>query len=399
MTDRPVTLGGSTIFDTKINIVRPVLPAFEDLKPGIQEIFRTGMVTKGRHLAAFEEAVAAHLGVKNAVAASSCTLGLMLTYKGLGLTGDVVVPSFTFMASVSSLVWSGLKPVFADVDLHTTNIDPASVEAAITPRTTAILAVHNFGNPAGIDELSKIADRRGVNLIFDAAHGFGALYRGVPLGPQGNAHVYSLSPTKLLIAGEGGIVATNDDALAERIRIGREYGNDGNYGSDFAGLNARMPELSALMGIHSLRNLEQAAQHRNRVADLYRRELGRLAGISFQKIADGNRSSYREFSIMVDEDSFGMNRDLLALAMTAENVDTRKYYDPPVHRHMAYKGFAPSEAMWSTERLASTSLSLPMWSNMSDEVASGICRAMRRIHECAPEVKEILDPQMASSAT
>ncbi|HKA17285.1 MAG TPA: DegT/DnrJ/EryC1/StrS family aminotransferase [Blastocatellia bacterium] len=400
MTDRPVSLGGSPIFDNKIEIVRPVLPAFEELEAEIQDILRSGMVTKGRHVAAFEQAVAAHLGVKNAVAVSSCTLGLMLTYRGLGLTGDVIVPSFTFMASVSSLVWSGLKPVFADVDLHTTNIDPAAVEYAITPSTTAILAVHNFGNPAKIDELSEIAKKCGLRLIFDAAHGFGALYRGVPVGPQGTAHVYSLSPTKLLIAGEGGIVATNDDSLAERIRIGREYGNDGNYGSDFAGLNARMPELSALMGIHSLRNLEQAAQHRNRVADLYRRELGRLRGISFQKIADGNRSSYREFSILVDEDSFGLNRDQLALAMTAENIDTRKYYDPPVHRHMAYKGFAPSEAsLCCTEMLASRSLSLPMWSHMSDRVLSGICRAIRRIHECAPQVKNVLDPQMASSAT
>src|SRR5215813_7314111 len=147
MTDKPVVLGGQPIFETKINIVRPVLPAFEDLQSDIREIFRSGMVTKGRHVAAFEKAVATHLGVKNAISVSSCTLGLMLTFRGLGLTGDVVVPSFTFMASVSSLVWSGLKPVFADVDLNTTNIDPAEVEAAITPRTTAILAVHNFGNP------------------------------------------------------------------------------------------------------------------------------------------------------------------------------------------------------------------------------------------------------------
>jgi dTDP-4-amino-4,6-dideoxygalactose transaminase len=400
MTDRPVTLGGSPIFDDKINIVRPVLPAFEELQSEIHEIFRSRIVTKGRHLAAFEQAVAVHLGVKNAVAVSSCTLGLMLTYRGLALTGDVIVPSFTFMASVSSLVWAGLKPVFADVDLHTTNIDPASVEAAITPNTSAILAVHNFGNPAKIDELSEIASRRGLNLIFDAAHGFGALYRGVPVGPQGNAHVYSLSPTKLLISGEGGIVATNDDSLAERIRIGREYGNDGNYGSDFAGLNARMPEFSALIGIHSLRNLEQAAQHRNQIADVYHRELSGLSGISFQKIADGNRSSYREFSLMVEEDSFGLNRDLLALALTNENIDTRKYYDPPAHRHRAYQSFAPAEARLSnTDRLSSISLSLPMWSDMSVEIASGICEAIGRIKKYAPEVKKVLDPRMASSAT
>ncbi len=399
MTDRPMVLGGTPIFESKVNIVRPVLPAFEELQSDIQEIFSSGMVTKGRHLATFEQAIAAHLGVRNAVAVSSCTLGLMLTYRGLGLVGDVVVPSFTFMASVSSLVWAGLTPVFADVDFSTTNLDPAKAEAAITSRTTAIVAVHNFGNPAEIDELTAIADRRGLKLIFDAAHGFGALYRGVPVGPQGDAQVYSLSPTKLLITGEGGIVATNDDSLAERIRVGREYGNDGKYGSDFAGLNARMPELSALLGVHSLRNLERAANHRNHIAELYRRELGRLSGISFQAIASGNRSSYREYSIMVDGETFGMSRDQLALAMSAENIDTRKYYDPPAHRQTAYKRFAPTDStLDNTDLLAARSLSLPMWSDMSDEIALGICKAVRRIHEFAPEVTKALDPQLVNSA-
>ena len=281
------------------------------------------------------------------------------------------------------------------------------------------MAVHNFGNPAEIDELTAIADRHGLKLIFDAAHGFGALYRGVPVGPQGDAQVYSLSPTKLLIAGEGGIVATNDDSLAEkirvgreygndggtaslaeRIRIGREYGNDGRYGSDFAGLNARMPEFSALLGVHSLRNLERAADHRNHIAEVYRWELGRLSGISFQEVADGNRSSYREYSIMVDGESFGLNRDLLVLAMSAENIDTRKYYDPPTHRHAAYRGFAPTDTkLDNTDLLAARSLSLPMWSDMSDEIVLRICEAVRRISEFAPEVRKALDSQMANSAT
>jgi dTDP-4-amino-4,6-dideoxygalactose transaminase len=399
MTDKPAVLDGNPIFESKINIARPVLPAFDELQSEIQEIFRSGMVTKGHHLVRFEEAVAAHLGVKHAVAVSSCTSGLMLTYRGLGLAGEVVVPSFTFMASVSSMVWAGLTPVFADVDLQSTNLDPAAAEKAITPRTTAILAVHNFGNPAQIDELAAIADRHNLKLIFDAAHGFGALYRGVPVGAQGNAQVYSLSPTKLLITGEGGIVATNDDSLAEKIRVGREYGNDGNYGSDFAGLNARMPELSALLGVHSLRNLEQAAVHRNHTAELYRRELARLSGIGFQEIADGNRSSYREYSIVVDEGTFGLSRDLLVTAMSAENIDTRKYYDPPAHRQMAYRQFAPTDRpLDNTDLLAARSLSLPMWSDMSDEIALRICEAVIRIHEFASEVTRRLDPKMANSA-
>lgn len=399
MNDRPALLGGTPIFRSKVNIVRPVLPAFEDMRADIEEILLSGMVTKGRHLAAFERAIEEHLGVKNAVAVSSCTLGLMLTYRGLGLTGDVVVPSFTFMATVSSLIWAGLKPVFADVNFDTTTLDPKAVEKAITPNTCAIVAVHNFGAPAEIEELKALSDRHGLRLIFDAAHGFGTLYRGTPVGRQGDAHVYSLSPTKLLITGEGGVVATNDDSLAESIRLGREYGNDGKYDSAFAGVNARMPELGALMGIYSLRDLEEAARHRNHTAALYRKQLGRMQGIGFQNVSETNRSSYREFSIVIDPASFGLNRDELAKALEAENVDTRKYYDPPVHRQTAYTRFAPTSGLLTnTNLLAARSLSLPMWSNMSDETAVDICRAITRIHEFADDVSAAVNQSAIGAA-
>lgn len=400
MNNNPALLGNDPVFANKLNIVRPVLPSFSDIAADAEGILTSGMVTKGRHLRAFEEAVAEHLCVRHCVAVSSCTTGLMLTYKCLGLKGDVVVPSFTFMATVSALVWAGLRPVFADVDLGTTNLDPASAEARITPDTTAIVAVHNFGNPADIDVLQAVADSHGLKLIFDAAHGFGSLYQGRPVGPQGDAQVYSLSPTKLLIAGEGGIVATNNDELAEQLRMGREYGNSGNYDSAFAGINARMPEFNALMGLHSLRNLEAAAHRRNEVVTIYREELGDLPGIGLQQVRPGNRNSYKDFSVVVDPDAFGMSRDDLALALAAENIDTRKYYEPPVHRQTAYAAFATNEELLdNTELLASRSLSLPIWSHMDDETALKICRAIRRIHEFAADVTRTLNQSTTVSAT
>ncbi|HEX2980273.1 MAG TPA: DegT/DnrJ/EryC1/StrS family aminotransferase, partial [Anaerolineaceae bacterium] len=287
MSSLPAILGGKPRFDRKIQIVRPVLPSMSEMQADMDRILSSGMVTKGPYLKAFEDAIAQHLGVKHAIGVSSCTTGLMLTYRGLGLTGDVVVPSFTFMATVSALVWCGLRPIYADVNPETTNLDPAAAEAAITPRTSAIVAVHNFGNPAEIDALEAVARRHGLKLIFDAAHGFGALYQGKPVGGQGDAQVFSLSPTKLLITGEGGIVATNDDALAERIRIGREYGNDGHYDTLFAGLNARMPEANALIGLRSLERLEDAASTRNNTVAMYQELLGSLPGVAFQKVAPG----------------------------------------------------------------------------------------------------------------
>jgi dTDP-4-amino-4,6-dideoxygalactose transaminase len=381
MSDLPAVLGGTPIFSKKINIVRPVMPDISEIVTNLKEVLDTGMVTKGRYLAQFEDAIARHLGVRHAVAVSSCTSGLILTHKALGLTGEVIVPSFTFMATVSSLVWCGLRPVFADVDKDTTNLKPASAEAAITSETAAILAVHNFGNPADISALQSIANRHKIPLIFDAAHGFGALYRGEPIGAQGKANIFSLSPTKLLISGEGGLVATNDNNLAQMIRIGREYGNNGDYDSLFAGLNARLAEFNAILGLWSLSRLEEAAQARNATVSLYQEMMGKLPGIGFQKIRPDDRCAFKDFSITVDSEVFGLSRDALAEALIAENIDIRKYYDPPCHKQAAYKCYDNHSALPNTDWLASHSLSFPIWSNMDEKTALGICEAVERIFE------------------
>ncbi len=390
MSTLPAVLNGTPAFNERIDIVRPVIPSHKDMEEELNEILTSGMVTKGTYLQNFEEDMAAHLQVEHAVAVSSCTAGLILSMRGLGLTGDVIAPSFTFMATIAACIWAGLTPVFADVNRGTTNLDPVAVEQAITPSTSAIIAVHNFGNPAAIKPLQDIADRRGLELVFDAAHGFGSLHKEQPIGGFGTVEVFSLSPTKLVIAGEGGIVATNDGDLAENVRIGREYGMK-NYNSLFAGLNARLPEFNALMGIHSLKRVEEAAQRRNEIAEIYTGELRCVPGVGFQRIASGNRCSYKDYSIVVDEKEFGLTRDELALALAAENIDIRKYYDPPVHTQMAYRAYMPVEqCLPATNYLSTNSLSLPIWSNMKDEVCLGIAAAIRRVQVHAGVVRKTL---------
>lgn len=392
MNDRPALLGNTPLFPEKLPFVQPTLPDYETIAPQVKEIFATGMLTKGKYLRQFEERLAEYLGVKHAICVSSCTLGLALTYQGLGLRGEVIVPSFTFMATVHPLTWLNVTPVFVDIDPHTWNIDPAKVEEAITPRTTGIVAVHNFGNPADVEALEDIARRHHLKLVFDAAHGFGALYQGRPVGSFGDAEVFSMSPTKLLVAGEGGVVATNDDALAEHIRLGREYGNDGHYGSNFPGLNARMPEFNAILGLKSLEMLEENAQRRNRVAGWFRERLERLPGITFQTIRPGNRCSYKDLSVLVDESEFGLTRDQLAQALEAENIDTRKYHDPPVHTHRTYHHLREryDGRLLVTEWVASRSLSLPIYSHMDEATGVRICQAIERIHKYADEVRAAL---------
>lgn len=400
MKRRPALAGGSPIFENIVRVARPALPDFEALAPEMRDIFASGLLSKGRHLGAFEAALAEHLGVRHAVAVSSGTTGLMLTYQALGLKGEVVVPSFTFMATLSALVWVGARPVFADANAATANLDPEAAEAVITDKTSAIVAVHNHGNPADIEGLRSLAERHGLRLVFDAAHALGSLYQGAPVGPQGDANVFSLSSTKVLVAGEGGVVATNDDALAEQIRHGREYGNTGNYDSAFAGLNGRMGELAALLALRGLPMLEAGARHRNRLAELYREELGGLPGIGFQQVRAGDRSSFKDFSINVEADAFGLTRDDLAAALEAENVETRKYYDPPVHRHTAYRRFAPpDDALPNTILLSARSLSLPIWSDMGPAVVSKICAAIRTARESAGEINNALGVAGAARAT
>lgn len=393
MPGMPAVLGQTPAFEALVPIVRPTLPTFEgDLRRELAGILESGTLTKGSYLLELEARIAEHLGVRHAVAVSSGTLGLLLTYQGLGLKEEVLVPSFTFMATVHPLVWLGARPVFVDIDRRTWNIDPARVEAAITPRTTAIIAVHNFGNPAAIADLESIASAHRLKLVFDSAHGFGSLYQGQPVGRFGDAEVFSLSPTKLLVAGEGGIVATDDDRLAEHIRIGREYGNSGDYGSDFPGVNARMPEFNAALGIHSLTMLEENAVKRNRLVAAYREALDTLPGVTFQEIAPRDRCSYKDLSITVDREAFGLGRDDLALALRAENIDTRKYHDPPVHTHKTYRDMLgwQSDSLSVTDEIAGKSLSLPIWSHMSLEMVEMICEAIRVIHEHSAEVKQAL---------
>jgi dTDP-4-amino-4,6-dideoxygalactose transaminase len=394
----PALLGGTPAFADGLPFMRPTLPSWDALVQPIHEIITTGMLTKGHFLERFEEQVARHLGVKYAVAVSSCTTGLMLVYRCLELEGEVLVPSFTFMATVHPLAWQGVTPVFVDTDPQTWDIDPGQIEASITSRTAAIVAVHVFGNPAPVEELEAIARRHRLALIFDAAHGFGALHRGRPLGGHGAAEVFSTSPTKLLVTGEGGIVATNDDDLAHRIRVGREYGNDGTYDSLLPGMNARMQEFSAVLGLQSLEMLEENAQRRNSLASCYKAHLAETSGITFQAIRPYDRSSFKDFTIRIEAAQFGLDRDSLSLALREEGISTRAYYAPPVHQHTTYRELVRRQqpCLPVTESLAQDVLSLPLYSHMPTDSVVRVCEAIQRIHRHAPQIRAMLSASQAS---
>jgi len=398
----------------RVPFVRPALPPVEAVRPALEEILHTGRLTKGPFVERFEAAIAARLGVRHAVAVSSCTIGLMLVYRGLDLAsggcrsrngiargcavgsmesvsrfgiarsanrleplGEVIIPSFTFLAAPAAIVWNNLRPVFVDVDPLTTNVVPQAVKAAITPRTVAIAACHNFGNPCDVPVLGTIAAEHGLPLIIDAAHGFGSSVFGRPVGAGATAQVFSLSPTKLLVAGEGGLVVTDCDCLAHFIRLGREYGNDGSYDALFPGVNGRMPELSAALALASLEMLDTVAERRNELAAVYRRELSQMPGIGFVEVAPGHSSSQKDFSITVDPTRFGMSRDALRRSLAETGIETRAYYDPPCHRQTAFEHFHDRmRPLPVTDMLAARSLALPIGGHMTEDLVVEVCEAI-----------------------
>ena len=398
----------------RVPFVRPALPSWESIGPAAAEIIASGRLTKGPFVDRLEQAIAARLGVRHAVAVSSCTIGLLLVYKGLDLSagscrnrrgagspcavgsmerlsrfgtvrsgarseslGEVIIPSFTFLAGPAAIVWNNLRPVFIDVDPRTTNVTPQAVAAAITPRTVAITACHNFGNPCDVAALAAVAAEHGLPFIVDAAHGFGASMHGRPVGAGATAQVFSLSPTKLLVAGEGGIVATDCDCLAHFVRLGREYGNDGSYDALFAGVNGRMPELSAAVGLLSLAMLDDVASQRRQIAARYRQELEQLPGIGFVESAAGSVSSHKDFSITIDPARFGMTRDSVRRALAARGIETRTYYDPPCHRQTAFEHFHDrTRSLPGTDTLSARSLSLPIGAHVDEAVVDDVCEAV-----------------------
>jgi dTDP-4-amino-4,6-dideoxygalactose transaminase len=383
----PAIAGGRPMFGERVPIVSPEgLPGKEFLRD-VRKILSSRQLTNATFVRQFEEAAEEYLAVPHCVAVSSCTAGLVLTLQALGLQGEVILPSFTFHASAHSLVWNDLKPVFADCDPETFCINPHAIKFQLSSKTAAILAVHLFGNPASIVELQTIASDASIPLIFDAAHAFGSDLNDRRVGNFGVAEIFSFSPTKLLVAAEGGMIATRDGELARKLRAARNYGDSGNYDPEAAGLNARMSEFHAALALRGLRDLDARIDRRNQVRLHYERRLRTIPGLNFQRIPPGNRSSCKDFAVLVDEAVFGKSRDWMVDALEKENIQVRRYFYPPVHRQRLYREIWDKRSLPVTESVSENILNLPIYSTLSDENVEKICDAILRCHEFARKKK------------
>ena len=388
MDAKPALLGGIPAFETPLPFASPTredgygAAVLESMAGSLE----SGIFTDGPMVRRLEEGVAAEFGVEHCVAVSSATIGLMLVLQALGIDGPVLIPSFTFSATAHAARWNGLDILFADCDRRTWCLGVEHLRNA--PK--AIIGVHVSGVPCDVVALQAAAADLGARLIFDAAHGAGSLVevdgRPTTLGGFGTAEVFSLTPTKVMSGAEGGLITTNDSALAEHLRVARNYGNPGDYDTLFPGLNARLSEPHAALALASLARLESRVKARNELADLYREGLAAVPGIGFQEPPPGSRSSMKDFTITVDAASFGASRDAVNAALHAEGIATRLYYSPPVHQQTAYRD-VESPPLPVTEWLGGAVITLPMWSHLPVEHAEQVVAALAQIQRFADDIE------------
>lgn len=346
---------------------------------------RRWLTNHGPYVQEFERRLESYLGVKHCVAVCNATVGLEIAIRGLGLSGEIIVPSFTFPATVHAIAWLGLKPVFCDVDPATHNIAPDRIEELISPRTSGILAVHLWGNACETTALAAIAQRRGLRVLYDAAHALGCGHDGQMIGNFGDAEVFSFHATKFVNAGEGGAIATNDDELAERFRKLRSFGlqnGDQNGEVTDLGVNGKMCEFAGAMGLTSLESCDDfiASNRRNFLA--YQAALSGIEGLQLTT-PRSMRHNFQYVVVQVDSRFAGATRDRLVNLLHAENVLAKKYFSPGCHRIEPYAsmaGCAPAE-LPGTERLCDSLLQLPTGSAIDVEdigQIGGLLRKMTR---------------------
>lgn len=381
--------GGAPAFADKLHVGRPNFGERERLIERIDQIIeRRWFTNAGPYVQELELRLADFLGVKHCIAMCNATIGLEIAIKALGMKGEVIVPSFTFIATAHALQWQEIKPVFCDIDPETHNLDPRRVEEMITPQTTGILGVHLWGRPCDVDALSDIAKRHHLSLLFDAAHAFACTHRGRMIGSFGDAEVFSFHATKFFNTFEGGAVTTNDDDLAQKIRWMKNFGFAGYDNVVYIGTNGKMNEVCAAMGLTSLESLEQFIAINRRNYDQYRQELSDIRGVKVIDYDDAENNNYQYIVLEIDEAATRVNRDELLKILWAENVVARRYFYPGCHRAEPYRTLYPDSGahLPVTEEMVTRTLLLPNGNSIGDAEIRGICGVLRFAIEQAGEV-------------
>jgi len=374
--------GGPPAFAERLHVGRPNIGDRSELLRRINDVLdRRWLTNKGPYVREFEQRVAELAGVDHCVAMCNGTVALEIAIRALELKGEVIVPSFTFIATAHALQWQEVTPVFCDVDPATDNIDPAQVEAAITPRTTGIIGVHVWGRPCAVERLEQLARQRGLRLLFDAAHAFACSHRGRMIGSFGDAEVYSFHATKFVNTFEGGAVVTNDAELAAKMRLMKNFGFAGYDNVVCIGTNGKMSEVSAAMGLTCLDSLDDIVAINRRNYEAYRRGLAGLVGVEVLAYNDQERNNFQYVVLKIDEEQAGISRDQLVSVLHSENIMARRYFYPGCHQMEPYRSRLPYPAgqLPNTERLVQQVLSLPTGTSVDLNGVTAINQIVRLV--------------------
>lgn len=369
-------MGGIKSFNSPFYVGIPNIQNPNTFFEMMHDIFRRKWLTNnGEYVKLFESKIQRYLNVKHAIAVTNGTVGLEIAIRSLNLSGEVITPSYTFIATPHSLLWSGAKPVFCDIDPKTYNLDVKKVEGLINENTSGIMAVDVYGRPSEKKKLESVATRNNLSLIFDAAHAFGNSFNGQMIGNFGDAEVFSFHATKFLNTFEGGLITTNDDELANRIRKIRNFGFGENNYTQLLGTNGKMTEISAAMGIVNLENVEQIIEVNKANYEAYKENLKSIPGIKLMDYPFNEKVNYQYIIIEVDPVVSGLSRDELSIVLGAEGIVAKKYFWPACHHMEPYKTLFPSvgQRLPVTESTSEKVLALPTGLSVSEGDIISIC--------------------------
>jgi dTDP-4-amino-4,6-dideoxygalactose transaminase len=364
-----------------LHVGRPNMGSRESFLVRVNDILdRRWLSNNGPVVQEFEKRVAETLGVKHALAMCNATAAIEIACRALGLKGEVILPSYTFVATAHALQWQEITPVFCDMDPTTHNLDPVKIEKLITPKTTGIIGVHVWGRGCDTQAIEAIAAKRNLKVMYDASHGFGCSKGERMLGTFGECEVFSFHATKFINCLEGGVVATNNDKLAYQMRMMTNFGFTGFDKVEYLGINGKMNEISAAMGLTNLEAMEGIIATNRRNYEAYRAGLAEVPGISVIRYDPAERNNYQYVVIEVDPEVCPSNRDEIVEALHAENIIARKYFWPGCHKMEPYRSLQPNAGLLlpETERVAARVIVLPTGQTVEVETVARVCEIIRK---------------------
>lgn len=370
-------------FAKPVYVTKPFLPPINEYVHGLEEVWNNHWLTNdGPILERFTKELSGYFNTNNVCLFTNGTLALQIALQGMGITGEVITTPFTFVATTHALYWNKIRPVFVDIEPEYFTIDPEKIEAAITPWTTAILAVHVFGHPCRFDELSKIARKHKLKIIYDAAHAFGTLINNQSIGHYGDVSMFSFHATKLFHSIEGGMLIFKENLLKNTFNYLKNFGFENEIEVVMPGINAKMNEMQALMGSLILKYIDQIIEKRSKITECYSYFLKNIPGIYMnKKLSENIRYNHAYMPVTINNKEFGIDRDSLYEKLKSYNVFSRRYFYPLICDFSCYKNVPITAPLDRARKIAANILTLPIYHDLSLDDVERICMIIKEIQE------------------